>query len=111
MVAREGSSDGKSKTTHMDGIARWPLRAGWAVCACGGNLLRDGWRRSPEPEVPAKDVPAGSSAFDKWSAGTIGWGGSRKRGINPVDEEDAWEGSGQKQEHRSSDARGQAISK
>src|SRR2546429_5503671 len=38
-VAREGSSDGESKTTHVDGIASWPLRAGGSLRACGGGFF------------------------------------------------------------------------
>src|SRR5258708_15630133 len=54
-VAKEGSSDGASKTTHVDGIARWPLRAGWSLRAGGGGFLCDGaW--IPRAEGSAEDL-------------------------------------------------------
>src|SRR5437016_7103877 len=105
-VAREGSSDGESKTTHLDGIASWPLRAGGSLRACGGDFLCHGRRGVPEPEVPADDVSAGSSRLDDWSAGARGRSGSRKRGIYPTVAADAGQGAGKKQEHRSGNARG-----
>src|SRR5712692_7280673 len=108
-VTREGSSDGESKTTHVDGIARWPLRAGGSLRAGGGDFLCDGtW--IPRAEVPVEDLFAGGSGFVGWSASARGRSGSRKRGIHTVDAADAGQGAGEKQEHRSDDARRQAIS-
>src|SRR5713226_5856682 len=103
MVAREGSCDGVSKTTHVDGIARWSLRAG------GGNFLCDGNENSGA-EVPAENLSAGSGGLVEWRAGARGRSGSRKRGIDPAAAADAGQSAGEKQEHRSGDARGQSVS-
>src|SRR5436853_4526595 len=108
-VAREGSSDGESKTTHVDGIASWPLRAGGSLRAGGGYFLCDGWREFPEPEIPAEDLSAGSSGLVGWGAGARGRSGSRNRGIDPAVAADTRQGAGEKQEHRSGNACGQAI--
>src|SRR6267378_1196863 len=105
----EGSSDGVSKTTHVDGIARRPLRAGWPLRAGGGNFLCDGNENSGA-EIPAENLSAGSSAFVNWSTSAIGWSGSWERGIDPAVAADAGQGAGQKQEHRSGDARRQSVS-
>src|SRR2546429_683223 len=98
-VAREGSSDGESKTTHVDGIASWPLRAGGSLRACGGDFLCDGRRGVPEPQVPADDVSAGSSTLVERGAGARGRRGSRKRGIYPTVAADAGQEAREEQEH------------
>src|SRR6266849_8037000 len=108
-IAKEGSSDGASKTTYVDGIARWPVRAGGPFRAWGGNFLCNGGAAGAE--VPAEDVSAGSIRVGERGAGARGRGGSRKRGINPAVAADAGKGSAEEQEHRSGDARRQAISR
>src|SRR6266851_3253334 len=106
MVAKEGNSDVESKTTDVDGIAGWPLRAGRTFRACVGDFLRDGRRGIPGAEVPDQDVSAGSGTFVERGAGAGGRGGSGKRGIHPAPPTNSGQGAGQKQEHRSGDARG-----
>src|SRR5258708_38447537 len=66
-VSKEGSSDGASKTTHVDGIARWPLRAGGSLRARGGGFLLDGGG------CPT-DGGSGEILFFVGS-GVVGWGG------------------------------------
>src|SRR2546423_10039483 len=83
-VAREGSSDGESKTTHVDGIASWPLRAGGSLRAGGGDFLCDGGGGFSEPEIPAEDLSAGRRGLVGWGAGGGGRGGRRERGIGPA---------------------------
>src|SRR5260370_36858758 len=63
-IAKEGSSDGASKTTHVDGIARWPVCAGGPVRAWGGDFLFVG-RESFGTEGPAAELSRrGLGGFD-----------------------------------------------
>src|SRR6266702_659998 len=98
MVAKEGSSDGESKTTDVDGITRWPLRA------CGGDFLRDG-RGNSGAEIPAEDLSAGGRGLVKRSTSARGRSGGRKRGIDPAAATDAGQAAGKEQEDGSGDAR------
>src|SRR2546429_9806047 len=80
-VAREGSSDGESKTTHVDGIASWPLRAGGSLRACGGGFFFGGGRGG------GGCPRTGVGAFSRGSALVVGGGrgggggGGRGRGV------------------------------
>src|SRR2546429_9119842 len=80
-VAREGSSDGESKTTHVDGIASWPLRAGGSLRAGGGDFFCGGWGEFSGAEIPAGDLSGRSSGRVGWGVGVRGGSGSPERGI------------------------------
>src|SRR6267378_1805540 len=79
MEQREGSRNGVSQTTHLDGIASGTFRARRAVRAWSGNFLRDRAGNSGT-EVPAEDVLAGSVAAFEWGAGAAGRRGNWQRG-------------------------------